>query len=83
MIFNNLLLSITGDTACDLYDKLYEQYLSTDSVELEGERVFKTERIQTLPPVVHIQLQVSGRSLSPKNTVQADRIYSMPACAIR
>ena len=58
VVYNNVLLSITDESTVDLTMKLCELYLTEDIVDLEGKRMRKKDRLQALPPVLHIQLQV-------------------------
>lgn len=43
----------------DLYDKLHDVYFGLDDIEIGGVKGKKLEMLETLPPLLHIQLQVS------------------------
>lgn len=42
----------------DLYDKLHDVYFGLDDIEIDGVKGKKSEMLETLPPLLHIQLQV-------------------------
>jgi hypothetical protein len=58
--FNNLLLAVLDEGPRDLYDGLHELYFGEEEVEIEGKIAKKREALEYLPPLLHIQLQVSS-----------------------
>jgi hypothetical protein len=58
VIFNNILLSVNEERGLDLYDKLHDMYFGLDDIEIDGVKGKKSELIEALPPLLHIQLQV-------------------------
>jgi hypothetical protein len=58
VVFNNILLSVNEDRGMDLYDKLHDVYFGLDDIEIDGVKGKKSEMLETLPPLLHIQLQV-------------------------
>lgn len=60
VIFNNILLSVNEERGLDLYDKLHDMYFGLDDIEIDGVKGKKSELIEALPPLLHIQLQVGG-----------------------
>jgi hypothetical protein len=59
VVYNNILLSVNEDRGLDLYDKFHDMYFGLDDIEIDGVKGKKSELLEELPPLLHIQLQVS------------------------
>lgn len=59
VIFNSLLLAVVDEGPRDIYDGLHELYFGEEEVEVKGRTLKKREHLEHLPPMLHIQLQVS------------------------
>lgn len=62
VVYNNILLSVNEERGLDLYDKLHDLYFGLDDIEIDGVKGKKLELLETLPPLLHIQLQVSSNA---------------------
>lgn len=56
--FNSLYLSVRDEASSDLYEKLSEVYFGFDEVQVGGKQAQKVLELQSLPPVLQIQLEV-------------------------
>ncbi len=54
-----MLLAVVDEGPRDIYDGLHELYFGEEEVEVEGKMLKKREALEYLPPLLHIQLQVS------------------------
>ncbi len=79
--FNSLLLAVADEDPRDLYDGLHDLYFGQEEVEIQGKTALKREELVQLPPLLHVQLQVSG---SPLMLISISLLMSsFPASTIR
>ncbi|KAJ9115050.1 hypothetical protein QFC22_005378 [Naganishia vaughanmartiniae] len=72
VVFNNILLSVNEDRGMDLYDKLHDVYFGLDDIEIDGVKGKKSEMPETLPPLLHIQLQRVQFDLETKSAFKSN-----------
>ncbi|KAJ9104496.1 hypothetical protein QFC21_001992 [Naganishia friedmannii] len=72
VVFNNILLSVNEDRGMDLYDKLHDVYFGLDDIEIDGVKGKKSEMLETLPPLLHIQLQRVQFDLETKSAFKSN-----------
>jgi hypothetical protein len=76
VVYNNILLSVNEDRGLDLYDKFHDMYFGLDDIEIDGVKGKKLESLEELPPLLHIQLQVSLWAV-PKTPVVRAQIFPL------
>lgn len=56
--YNSVYVSVRDEAGSALYEKLQEVYLASDMVDIGGQTAQKVLELQTIPPILQIQLEV-------------------------